>query len=516
MRLQSLSKALCPLALAAYALAIAQEPPVAEPEPAKDPKAPQQETPVVPPAATPEPQLEPAKPIEEIPADPSRPVLSPEDQAILQSPGENTFPPAGPLPEATPEPLDQLQPTPYDASEPLSGNDAAAIPASSTTAGPDVDAILASVLANRDVATPNFVSSDRDWLRGLTFGGDLSATYDTNVYQTSGLRGVPKTDDFILGFKPFVAYGSERYGLTYNAKLVVDAEDYIDNDDLSAVGYTATFSAGYEGKKLVSLVDLYLARQSNIDRNYGGFVERNIFRIDTALSYKLSHKTSIDGKIGYSIDDPQTRNFYQTTRDFANIAVSWQESPLLKIGAGLGWTRSEGERQATRDTVGPLLRLKYTLSKKLSFEGETGLDFVSYDTGGGDDLFWSGKIAAKYVPSKFWTFDLSLLKDAEPDGAVAGSYRDFVAIRAGVQKKIYKATVMAGFGYETNQYTRQGGASVAGLDRDYYTFDLSVKHPIYRDMVDLEIFTKFSDEEADSAARTWSGSQYGVAIKSKF
>ena len=349
-------------------------------------------------------------------------------------------------------------------------------------------------------------------LQGLAYSVSSGYTYDSNLFQGSGQPGSPIENDIILSFSPGMTYRTQ--GSTWTLGLVgsLNYSSFLDHDDLGGLGYNTAVDFSYSQKPLTMAASLAYGLDQGVNRNYGSkYVENERFHGSFRASYSLSPKTSIDARLGHSISVPDG-GFATTESTNFDITAMWKATPLIAVGPGIGWGWQGGDTQATRETVGPLLRLTYKLSQKVALDGNFGVDFAEFGGSGRSDTSFSNRLGLNYRASSLWGMNLSLSQGTEADGASAGNFRETTAWRIGVDRRIRRATLGLGLSYEINDAVTPTGAAGAG-QRDYLRFDSSLSMPVFWQRAQATTFISWNQE---SGSREWDGFRFGVSLSAAF
>jgi hypothetical protein len=240
-------------------------------------------------------------------------------------------------------------------------------------------------------------------------------------------------------------------------------------------------------------------------------VENKSFNGALRASYSLSPKTSLDASLGHSISVPDG-GFTTTGSTNFSISALWKATPLITVGPGVGWGWQGGDTQATRKTVGPLLRLSYKLSQKVALDGNFGVDFAEFGDTGRSDTSFSNSLGLNYRASSLWGMNLSFSQGTQADGASAGNFSETTAWRIGINRKIRRATLGLGLSYETNVSVTPTGAGGAG-GRDFLSFDSSLSMPVFWQRAQASTFISWSQE---SGSREWDGFRLGISLSAAF
>ena len=381
-----------------------------------------------------------------------------------------------------------------------------------TGKGQDLEAPLVTAPSGFSELPAGVLPAGNELLQGLAYSVSSGYTYDSNLFQGSGQPGSAIEDDIILSFSPGITYRTQGSTWTLGILGSLNYSSFLDHDDLGGLGYNTAVDLSYAKKPLKIAASLGYGLDQGVNRNFGSnYVENKRFNGALRASYSLSAKTSLDARLGHTMNVPDG-GFTTTESTNFDITAMWKATPLISVGPGIHWSWQGGDTQATRDTVGPLLRLTYKLSQKVALDGNFGVDFAEFGGTGRSDTSFSNRLGVSYRASSLWGMNLSLSQGTEADGASAGNFRDTTAWRIGIDRRIRRATVGLGLSYETNESVTPTGAGGAG-ERDYLSFDSSLSMPVFWQRAKATTFITWSQE---SGSREWDGVRFGISLSAAF
>ncbi len=350
---------------------------------------------------------------------------------------------------------------------------------------------------------------------GLSASTSLSGTYDSNVTQSPGDSVSPVTDDFILSLGGSVNYLSKASEWTFGGNYRGSYNQYFSQTDFSGYSHGGGVVANYEGGRFAATVTAGFDFDQGSNRNYSSaFVERTNYNFGGTARYRLSAKTSLQGNVGQSYSTASGGNFDDTESFDAGISALWRYSPLTELGPGLRYTYRSGSSQTGRSSIGPTLNVNYKLSTKVALTSRVGMDFASYDDGGSADPTVSASIGLNYEASKLWGMNFSLFRDTQADPSVAGAFTEITSLRLGYHRKVRRATLNLGLGYDANRLENPGAAA-SGSDRDFFTIDGSLGMAVFSNTSFASIFIRYGDQSS-SGSGSYDSVQAGVSISRSF
>ena len=382
----------------------------------------------------------------------------------------------------------------------------------SAVAGQDLEAPLVAAPSGFSELPTGVLPAGNQFLEGIAYSVSTAYTYDSNLFQGSGKPGSPIEDDIILSFSPGIAYRTQGSTWTLGLAGSLNYSSFMDHEDLGGLGYNTTVDFAYSRKPLNIVASLGYGLEQGVNRNYGSaYVENERFNGSLRVSYVLSAKTSLEARLGQSTSVPDG-SFTTTESANFDITAMWKATPLVTVGPGIGWHWRGGDTQSTRSSVGPLVRLTYRLSQKVALDGSFGVDFAEFGATGRSDTSFSNQLGINYQASSLWGMNLSLSQGTEADGASAGNFRETMAWRIGINRRIRRAVLGLGLSYESNESVTPTGAGGEG-ERDYLRFDSSLSMPVFWQRAQAATFVSWNQE---SGSREWDGVRFGVSLSASF
>ncbi|MES2922369.1 MAG: outer membrane beta-barrel protein [Verrucomicrobiota bacterium] len=352
---------------------------------------------------------------------------------------------------------------------------------------------------------------------GFTLSTSLSGTYDSNVARSPGPPAAPIEDDFILTLGGRVDYLSKSSEWTFGGGYRGSYNEYFNQSEYSGYNQGAGVLANYEGGKVSASITAGVSLDRGSNQNYSSaFVTQTSFTTNLTARYRISPKTSLQGDMSQNYTTADESD-YSDTQNFAiGGSALWKYSPLTELGPGLRYTHVSGSSQTGRNSIGPTLTVNYKLSSKVALNSRVGMDFASYEDGGTADPSMSAAIGLNYDASKLWGMNFSLYRDTQADPSLAGAFTEVTSLRLGYRRKVRRATLNLGIGYDANRSQRPAdGAGGGGDDRDFFTTDGSLGMAVLSNTSFASVFFRYGDQSA-SDTDTWRSFQTGFGISRSF
>lgn len=354
---------------------------------------------------------------------------------------------------------------------------------------------------------------------GLSLSATLSGTYDTNPGQGYGRSTGNSGDsggDFFTSLGGAASYRSKSavwtYGLTYNGSYSY----FLSESDLSGYNQGGGGSLSYDSGPLNASLNVGITLGSGANRYYASVVDQVSYNYGLDARYRVSGKTSLAGSFSQSFSQASGNQYSDTGSYNANLSALWRYSARTEFGPGIRYSRQSGSQQSyDRTTIGPMMTVNYTLSRKVSLNARVGLDFADYGDAGSGDPGVSTSISANYQATKLWGMNLSLNRDVRASYTSASDFEEITALRLGYHRKIRRAAWTVGTSWETTTSNTPDGVVSGRPDRDYLSLDTALSMPVFADTCSGSVFLRYTDQSG-GGTETWDSCQVGFSISRSF
>jgi hypothetical protein len=352
--------------------------------------------------------------------------------------------------------------------------------------------------------------------RGFSIAAMLAGTYDSNVTQGSdSTNGKSAQSDYIVSPAVNLAYVTEGDHLYFGTLANATYDQYGNQSDYSGLNYDVSGFAAYRGGKIIASLVSEVTRDRGTNRLYGDFVEQTMLNNRLTARYRISPKTALLVTVSQQSTVVDTAGFNDTSSFNAGIAGLWSVTPLIDFGPGFRYGIRAGDNQSDRTTVGPNLNLNYQLTTKVALRSTAGLDFVDQGFGSSDaEANWA--LNLNYQASEIWGLNLSLFRDTQSNATADGGLDEITNYRIGYKRKIRRATLNVGVGYEIRTQASVEGNTSNNQGYDFLTLDSSLSMPVFGDSADLTFSLGYRNLESDDSDRSWDGVQTGLGLLWKF
>jgi hypothetical protein len=340
----------------------------------------------------------------------------------------------------------------------------------------------------------------------LGLGTSLSGVYSTNPTMGYTGNGISPSDsgegDFSMTLGGNLSYGSGNSDWTYSVAYSGGYSHSFNLEDLSGYSQSASASLSRDGGRWNAMLGLSLSIGSGANRQYQAVVDETSLGISLGGSYEVSPKTSINASLGTSVSIANGGNTSGSDNAGSltgNLAAMWRYSPLLQFGPGLRFSQESGDNGQDRTSVGPTINANYRLSRKISVNGQIGLDFAQYD-GGTSDPSVSTSIGAAYAISKLWSMNASLSRGAQADMSGTGGFNESTSFNLAAQRRIRKASLSAGLSYAMDDALSSTGSRTSENDRRDLGFNASLTMPIFAGRASASTFLSTQDQSENKSS----------------
>ncbi len=352
---------------------------------------------------------------------------------------------------------------------------------------------------------------------GFSIAATFSGTYTSNATSSPGEPFAPIQDDFIFGLGGSISYLSKATDWTFGGSYTGNYNQYLELSDYSGYDQSLSLVGNYDGAKLSASINAGIRYDQGNNRYYSSqFVQQTSYNLGLNLRYRLSTKTSLQGNIGQNFSTTSESSYNDTESFNLGLAALWKYSKLTEFGPGVRYTFLSGGNRDNRTSIGPELLVNYQLAAKVRLNSRVGVEFSEYDSGGTADPSLTGSLGLTYNASKLWSMNLALYRGARADASSADVFSEISSVRLGYVRKIRRATLNLGFGYEINSYQTSGTTATSSYpDRNYFNLDGSIGMPVFSNTSFASVFLRYSDQSG-SVTETWDAVQSGFSISRKF
>jgi len=388
------------------------------------------------------------------------------------------------------------------------------------SAAPESEALAAPIATAPDGydTIPNPFVEPPGFLEGFGYGLNASLVYDSNASGNLGRTLGGSRDDLILTVGASTSYAGGNRTWTYGASFGLNYAAYFNNTERSGPGYNLALNTGFgRGRiKFTGTFGTSLNRGNN--RNFNNAdVETLNFNTSLGVDYEHSAKTDISSRFGYRWQEPLSGGgaFNNTRSGNFDASLLWRYSTLTRVGPGVAYTFSTGQGQGERRTIAPIVRVEYSLARKIALDGTFGVQFPLSDGGGADDPAFTTNLGINYQGSPLWSASLSVYKGIDPYGGTGGGFRDTFNLRAAYNRQIRRLSTSIGVGYNVNSTAGGNAAGASGADADYFDFNVSAGTAILKDRVNASIFYSLQRQNG-GGINNRDGFRVGLSLSSSF
>ncbi|MFM7182275.1 MAG: hypothetical protein ACKO2G_12530 [Verrucomicrobiales bacterium] len=396
-------------------------------------------------------------------------------------------------------------------------------------------------------------------------------------------------------------------------------DNSFDREGLAGEDYGGSFRAGFAGQRFATSFGLGYGLSSGQNRYYDTDVREERIDTDLRITYKLTSKTKLELDGGYAFRGPYSQDieveveppppppppiyvntlgqqippppgiappepapvqgpttktveqdYPETVTARMNFAALWQVSPLLELGPGVRATYDERSDGLASNSFGPILRARYKVSNKISFNAQIGAEFHQFDEKepepvippppppqrqiivvpdvvtdpnnpvapapvaqpvvqapaptpeptadpepsftGGASPFITGEIGATWSPTDQWAVNLGVARNASVGSGNGDDFREVFATRGSVTRRFDRSSLTLTGGYQIESPLREQTAGQTSLDREFLTVDLSYSFPIWRDRAFATTFVGYRNDQSGNAENSYDGYRAGLAI----
>ncbi|MDB4762660.1 hypothetical protein OAG38_02865 [Akkermansiaceae bacterium] len=352
----------------------------------------------------------------------------------------------------------------------------------------------------------------------LDFELGLLSRYDSNVTLGAPQGRIGEESDFLIqpSLKSSFQLGSGSGEWRFGLKGSVTRMDFNELDRFNVTNYSFGLNGGYQSTRAKLLFNAGYASTGGINRFVGDLFEQTSVSSRLTGDYTISPKSSLELSVNQSSQESVTSGFADTSSTTFRAAALWQATPLIRLGPGFRYGVRTAEigasvQEQELTVTGPVLRLDYKLSTKVSLTSNVGLDFA--DSPSGDDELLNWRVGLNYRASSLWGLNLRMIRDTQATLFAGGGFDQVSSYRFGYTRKIRSARLNLGVSYEDRE--PQGSNQVVSGFRDsgYLNYTASLGLPVFGDEVDLSLDLAWRDFDTADSLQSWNGFQSGLSWK---
>lgn len=240
---------------------------------------------------------------------------------------------------------------------------------------------------------------------------DLSATYDDNIFIqrdrevsdliftaapgiTAGFWESEKTHEGFLDREHRASGRQKDAGRFLVADYTAILLGFVRNSEQNSIDHEASIDGQWQFEKLqLGARSRYEAR-SEASLDIGNRVRRNVGSYSALAAYQFSERTSLEAEVSYT--HQAVEGYARSTAWQANGYLHYEVSPLLRASFGMEAGHVEVEGGADRVFERLLVRATHSLSEKLTFDGEGGVEFRNAQAQGRGDRIFVFDVSTKW------------------------------------------------------------------------------------------------------------------------
>ncbi|MDB4790201.1 hypothetical protein OAG64_00990 [Akkermansiaceae bacterium] len=353
----------------------------------------------------------------------------------------------------------------------------------------------------------------------LDFELGLLSRYDSNVTLGAPEGRFEEESDFLIqpSLKSSFQLGSGSGEWRFGLKGEVTRMNFNELDRFNATNYSFGLNGGYQSTRAKLLFNAGYASTGGLNRFVGSFFEQTNVSSRLSGEYTISPKSSFELSLRQNSVGSETQGFADTSSTTFRVAALWKATPLIRLGPGFRYgvrTAEVGLQDQELTVAGPVLRLDYKLSTKVSLTSNVGLGFA--DTPSGDDELLNWRVGLNYRASSLWGLNLRMVRDTQATLFAGGGFDEVSSYRFGYTRKIRSARLNLGVSYEDR--APQGSTQVVAGFRDsgFLNYTASLGLPVFGDEVDLSLDLAWRDFDSADTLQSWNGLQSGLSLAWSF
>lgn len=212
-------------------------------------------------------------------------------------------------------------------------------------------------------------------------------------------------------------------------------------------------------------------------------------------------------------DGVQTFNNEETLS--VQVSALWQATGKTTVGPSVRAGATSSTLSPDRTFVDLLLRGSYESTGKLSFSGEAGVQYISYDEGGGSTWAPSASVSGRYTVNSSWQLLVNAYSRNTPSLDLANSNLQATGINGLLSwNPGSRFRVSAGAGYESTRHELLAGGAVNSDDYTYGELRAGLRKE--GSPLTLDVFYRHRLTASSDPGRDFENDQAGVSLGFRF
>jgi Putative beta-barrel porin 2 len=344
----------------------------------------------------------------------------------------------------------------------------------------------------------------------------FAAMYDDNILISSSNR----KKDFVYTLSPGVLLGVGDYvqkeynyiTLEYVPRLTL----FQHYSSFNSLEHHLRLESQYTFSRLKLRGYFEYDKLSGPNRDIGGRVNSDLYATGLEATYALSDKTSLDTDAGVTFQHYQGQI---GSKEFLNHDwVNYNITPKLNVGVGGAFGVLQPESGGSQPYQQALFRVRFASTAKLSFNGNTGVEFRQFSNSGGTRVTPVFGLSANYEFSASTTFRINGSRSVTNSSSIGGDNYTATRLSGEVnQHLIGDFSLGLEGGYENDAYS-QASASATGRGQreDNYFFIRPGLTYHWKDWADISLSYLYRDNNSNFPTKSFRNNQVSVEVRFSF
>lgn len=349
---------------------------------------------------------------------------------------------------------------------------------------------------------------------GWEIGALLSVAYDDNIF----LSSTDAESDMVLNVAPQIAYrrGDPDEGEGFDASIGYrpTAVAYADHGSENRLDHEAVALIGWRGKVTRIAYSGAFRKLGDATAETGRPTDRLAFANEVRAGWTAREKITLEGAVGSRQSDYLDPFYFDSRKDYAELAVRYGYSPKTEVGLAYQVGRFHVDGSGKQDTHQLTANIVWQPRSKVRIDLEAGAEHRRTDLGTETNPVLEGRI--DWTPRQGTDLFVNGYMREEASAFYAGQNYSLHGASAGIKQRLgggWSARLDGGF--EKYSYQRVSGNGASGRNDSLWFIRPALVYDLTTES-DLSLFYRFSENDSNDPAFGYDRTMLGVELNHQF
>ena len=292
------------------------------------------------------------------------------------------------------------------------------------------------------------------------------------------------------------------------------ARAYVEKGDENRIDHEAVALVGWSGKVTRIAYSGAFRKLGDATVESGRQTDRIAFSNELRAGWSPLEKTTIEAAAGSRQSDYLDPFFFDSRKDYAEIAARYAYSPKTEVGMIYQVGRFDVDGSGRQDTQQLTGRIVWQPRSKIRIDVEAGAERRETEAGTETNPVLEGRI--DWTPRKGTDVFVNGYMREEASSFFAGENYSLHGMSAGVRQRLgggWSAGLEGGF--EKYSYERVSGNGVGGREDSLWFIRPALTYSLTPES-DLSLFYRFSENDSNDPAFGYDRTMLGVELNHQF